>query len=433
MTYQQTIDFLYSRLPVFHQIGARAFKPGLQTTASLCKDLGNPHNSYPCIHIGGTNGKGSSSHMIAAILQHAGYKVGLYTSPHLKSFAERIKVDGIPISDDYVVQFVSDIKPKIDRFEPSFFELTVTMAFSYFQDCHVDVAVIEVGMGGRLDSTNIISPVLSLITNVSYDHTQFLGETLPLIAAEKAGIIKKSTPVVISERQDHGIADVFNSKAKAMGSPIAFGSELFSVSSLGMKGDRLALSVVETAGHVNRFPGLQIDLAGSYQLKNVGGVLACVDVLCKEGFSIDESAVVKGMAQVVATTGLKGRWQKLNDSPAVYCDTAHNYAGLSETVAQFKGLNAAKLRFVLGFVGDKDVTGILGLLPRDAVYYFCQPSNLRALDVSELVRLAYENGLTGSCYPNVNEALQNALNESTEADAIYVGGSTFVVADLDQL
>jgi dihydrofolate synthase/folylpolyglutamate synthase len=433
MTYQQTIDYLYSRLPVFHQIGARAFKPGLQITLALCADLNNPQLTYPCIHIGGTNGKGSSSHMIAAILQQAGYKVGLYTSPHLKSFTERIKVNGIPVSEDFVVQFADDIKSNIDRLEPSFFELTVAMAFSYFQSCAVDVAVIEVGMGGRLDSTNIIDPVLSLITNVSYDHTQFLGETLPLIAAEKAGIIKKSTPVVISEVPESDVAEVFNAKALALDSPISFGEALYHVTSQGMRGDRLSLSIKDLTRNAIRFSDLQIDLAGSYQCKNLGGVLASIDVLRTRGFSINENAVVAGLGRVVEITGLKGRWQKLNEQPVVYCDTAHNHAGLSETIAQFKALKADRRRFVLGFVGDKDVRGIMDLLPTDAEYYFCQPSNMRALNVSELARIALQYGLRGKCFQNVNEALKSALNESTEADAIYVGGSTFVVADLDQL
>jgi dihydrofolate synthase / folylpolyglutamate synthase len=433
MTYQETIDFLYSRLPVFHHIGARAFKPGLHTTTELCKSLGNPQNAYPCIHVGGTNGKGSTSHMIASVLQHAGYRVGLYTSPHLKSFRERIKIDGEEVSEDFIIQFVAANLSNIDRFEPSFFELAVAMAFSYFERGSVDIAVIEVGMGGRLDSTNVITPILSLITNVSFDHTQFLGDTLVKIAGEKAGIIKESVPVVVSEWQSNEIAGIFKSKAESENSPLTFGSDLFRVQESKIDNGKLILSITASDGSKVLYPSLRLDLTGVYQLKNVSGVLAAVDQLTKAGYVIKEDALYTGLGTVITTTGLKGRWQKLNDRPDVYCDTAHNYAGLSDTLAQFSSLNSTQARFVIGFVSDKDVSAILRLFPKEGIFYFCQPSNPRALKASELHDIALGHGLLGSVYENVNDALNAALTDSADTDTIYVGGSTFVVADLAQL
>jgi len=432
MNYPETIEFLYSRLPVFHNIGARAFKPGLKTTLELCESLGNPQNNYPCIHIGGTNGKGSSSHMIAAILQTAGYKVGLYTSPHLKAFTERIKVNGQEADQDFIVEFTVDNLSNIDRFEPSFFELTVAMAFSYFAARHVDVAVIEVGMGGRLDSTNIISPVLSLITNVSYDHTQFLGDTLEKIAYEKAGIIKEHTPVVVSEYQ-HEVANVFVERAASMNSKIVFGSRETEVAQKEYHDGKIKLSTHRLGDRALLPVDLELDLTGSYQLKNVCGVLAAVKILNDAGFNISELHVKDALANVVALTGLKGRWQKLNENPVVYCDTAHNSAGLSYTISQFNSISSSRKRFVIGFVGDKDINAMLGLFPKDADYYFTQPSNLRALRVDELKNLAGSYGLNGNSYEDVNAALHAAIAESKMTDSIYVGGSTFVVADLAEI
>ena len=433
MSYQETIDFLYSRLPVFHHIGARAFKPGLRTTIELCESLGNPQNSYPSIHIGGTNGKGSSSHMLASILQHAGYKVGLYTSPHLKSFTERIKVDGKEIDEDFVVEFVHDNLSNIDKLEPSFFELTVAMAFSYFGSCQLDVAVVEVGMGGRLDSTNIITPVLSLITNVSYDHTQFLGDTLVKIASEKAGIIKEDVPIVISEFQNDDISDVFNFRAANLNSEIFYGSSRYEARDMGIEGMKRTVNILEAGTQNTVFENLTLDLTGTYQLRNVCGVLTAADQLCRIGFNLTENSIRSGLGEVVASTGLKGRWQKLNDKPQVYCDTAHNYAGLFETIRQFVTIASSQMRFVIGFVADKDISAILELFPANGVFYFCQPSNLRALNVAELHRIATEKNLNGFRFSDVNEALTAAILDSGEEDTIYVGGSTFVVADLDHL
>ncbi|GLU52196.1 bifunctional folylpolyglutamate synthase/dihydrofolate synthase [Dyadobacter frigoris] len=433
MNYQETIDYLYSRLPVFQNIGARAFKPGLHTTLQLCNHLGNPQEKFKTIHVGGTNGKGSTSHMLASVLQEAGYKVGLYTSPHLKSFTERIRVSGASIDEDFIVEFTAVNKSYIESLSPSFFEVTVAMAFSYFERCQVDVAVIEVGMGGRLDSTNIITPVLSVITNVSFDHVQFLGDTLGKIAFEKAGIIKNEVPVVISEKQEIEISNVFDQTASERNSEIDYGADLFEISNAKHINGALSLNIVSKVSGQLVYPDLNLDLAGEYQLKNICGVLAAIEKLQNAGFEISKDALYKGLSHVQGNTGLKGRWQKLYDKPLVYCDTAHNYAGVSETMKQFNSLVSKQKRFVIGFVSDKDISSILNLFPGEGIYYFCQPSNLRALDASELQQEAFKSGLKGNVYPNVNLALEAAILESDQEDTIYVGGSTFVVADLDQL
>ncbi|MCE6992171.1 folylpolyglutamate synthase/dihydrofolate synthase family protein [Dyadobacter sp. CY323] len=433
MNYQETIDYLYSRLPVFQNIGARAFKPGLYTTQELCRSLGDPQNKYRTIHVAGTNGKGSTSHMLAAILQQAGYRVGLYTSPHLKDFRERIRVNGAFVSEDFIVQFTAGQKSNIESLNPSFFEVTVAMAFDYFAQCNVDVAVIEVGMGGRLDSTNVITPEVSVITNISYDHMQFLGDTLPLIASEKAGIIKEGVPVVISEYQNEEVSAVLTGKANEVDAPLSFSSERFRVESIGMEDGRSNLNIWDNISGKLAWAGLELDLTGSYQTKNIAGVLSVVEILKSGGWSISEDSVYSAMKSVVKLTGLKGRWQLLQTSPVVYCDTAHNSAGLSETIEQFEMLPHTRKRFVLGFVGDKDITGMLKLFPVDADYYFCQPSNTRALNVSELSLTAAKQGLFGKVFGDVNEALNQALSEASSDDIIYVGGSTFVVADLKNL
>jgi dihydrofolate synthase/folylpolyglutamate synthase len=432
MNYQETLDYLYSRLPVFQNIGARAFKPGLHTTQELCKSLGDPQNTYPTIHVAGTNGKGSTSHMLAAILQKAGYRVGLYTSPHLKDFRERIRVNGVPVDEEFIIKFTDDQQSNIDRLDPSFFEVTVAMAFSYFSVCNVDVAVIEVGMGGRLDSTNVITPVLSVITNISMDHTQYLGDTLALIASEKAGIIKPGVPVVVSEYQDEEITQVLVKTAKNANAPIIFGSKKYDIKNRGVEAGKLLLSVNEVSGS-KPDQELRLDLGGSYQVHNLGGVLAAVAILNEKGWKIGENAVHNALESVVKLTGLKGRWQQLGTNPLIYCDTAHNTAGLTETIRQFAGISKGRQRFVIGFVGDKDISTMLGLFPADAQYYFCQPSNMRALKGAELQSMARDYGLVGETYDNVNEALKEAIKESGPEDAIYVGGSTFVVADLEQL
>jgi dihydrofolate synthase/folylpolyglutamate synthase len=432
MDYKETIDYLYSRLPVFQNIGARAYKPGLSTTTALCDSLGNPQNRFTTIHVGGTNGKGSTSHMMAAVLQEAGYRVGLYTSPHLKSFTERIKVNGEEISEAYIIDFTSDNLSNIDRLNPSFFELTVSMAFSYFAYSNVDVAVIEVGMGGRLDSTNIITPVLSVITNVSWDHTQYLGDTLPKIAFEKAGIIKQSVPVVISERQED-ISDVFEAVSASQGADLIYGSDIYRYTDAGIRNGKRLLTSVMNADNGYIYGDLNLDLIGSYQLKNVCGVLSAIDLLKTSGFVISMENVKSGLERVVTLTGLKGRWQKIGSSPDVYCDTAHNVAGLTQTIEQFDFIAHGRKRFVIGFVNDKDISGMLALFPVDADFYFTEPSNTRALAAGELALKAGKFRLQGKTYQDVNEALQAAVADSGPQDSIYVGGSTFVVADLKQI
>jgi dihydrofolate synthase / folylpolyglutamate synthase len=431
MSYEETLDFLYSRLPVFHLVGAKAFKPGLETTIWLCGENGDPQLRFPSVHVGGTNGKGSTSHALASVLMEAGYKVGLYTSPHLKSFTERIKVNGNEIDKDFVVKFIDDNLFNIDKFEPSFFELTVVMAFSYFAKERVDIAVIEVGMGGRLDSTNVIMPVLSVITNVSFDHVQYLGDSLTKIAWEKAGIIKHNIPVVISEFQDREIADVFEQKAQDMESEISFASNTYSVISSSYSKGFLELGV--SRSDVLEYNHLRLDLSGAYQLKNVCGILASVDVLRRNGYLIDKKDIYAGLSKVVGNTGLKGRWQLLRSSPSVYCDTAHNVAGLTDTLQQFGDLQSTSKRFVIGFVNDKDVSSILDLFPVDGIFYFCEPSNARALKATNLASIALVKGLVGRIIPDVNRALETAILESDDTDSIYVGGSTFVVADLNNL
>lgn len=433
MNYQETLDYLYSRLPVFQNIGARAFKPGLHTTRELCNFLGDPQNHYPTIHIGGTNGKGSTSHMLAAVLQQAGYKVGLYTSPHLKDFRERIRVNGQFVTEEFIIDFISENKSNIERLSPSFFEATVAMAFSYFSKMEVDVAVIEVGMGGRLDSTNIITPELSLITNISLDHTQYLGETLEEIAAEKAGIIKPNIPVIVSEKQSDSISGVLSNAALNADAPIIYASDHYNVQKKSLRDGLLEVDVVEKETLMSIFEGLRLDLTGAYQLKNIAGVVAAIQTLRKKGWTLSDSQVREALSAVTKITGLKGRWQKLREKPDVYCDTGHNTAGLASALEQFESVVTGAQRFVVGFVGDKDITSMLQLFPSDGVFYFCQPSNLRALDAKELTQLAASFGLIGRAFLNVNDALNAAIGESDPQDTIYVGGSTFVVADIEDL
>lgn len=431
MTFQEAIDYLYSRLPVFQNQGARAYKPGLTTTRELCRYLSEPQLRYKTIHVGGTNGKGSTSHMLASILQKAGYKVGLYTSPHLKSFTERIKINGVEIGENYIAEFVSTHREYIESLQPSFFEATVGMAFSYFADQQVDVAVIEVGMGGRLDSTNVITPELSIITNISYDHMQYLGDTLPKIAAEKAGIIKPGIPVIVNEYQGEEVSRVFRECAERTKSELVIGDNNVTIPLFLDNGQMLDIEAKTNNETETR--KYTLDLVGDYQLKNVKGVLSAVEILRKRGFNITYGDIFEGLCTVKKTTGLKGRWQILAENPFVVCDTAHNPAGLTITVEQFKRVNAQTHRFVLGFVNDKDVDSILPLFPKNGVYYFCQPNNQRAFSAQLLTQKAANQGIKGTCHTNVNEALDAALKDSDKKDAIYVGGSTFVVADIDQL
>lgn len=432
MTYQETLDYLFNSLPMFQRVGATAFKPDLGNTLALCSHLWNPEQKFKSIHVAGTNGKGSTSHTLAAIFQAAGYKTGLYTSPHLKSFTERIRINGKEITEVSVVRFVDENKTFLDTLKPSFFEMTVAMAFWYFAQQEVDIAIIEVGMGGRLDSTNVIIPELSLITNIGLDHMQFLGESLTEIAGEKAGIIKSEVPVVISQTQAE-TTSVFQQKAKEMNAPIIFADKIYSVKRLGEK--RIGSSMVaefEVASN-GKSEVIHFDLTGNYQRYNLPGILAAVDQMRNQGWNIPAEALTKGLAEVSALTGLKGRWQILGESPTVIADTGHNEPGIREVLAQLATYSFSKLWLVIGMVQDKDISKILALLPKDANYVFCQADLPRALAARLLAEKAAFFGLQGEIVPNVNEALAFARKNAAADDLIFVGGSTFVVAEIDEL
>lgn len=426
MNYSQTLDYLYSRLPMFTRVGASAFKKDLDNTIALCNALDNPQTKYKTIHIGGTNGKGSTSHMLAAILQKAGYKTGLYTSPHLKDFRERIRVSGKMVSKTFVTNFVKQQQQLINKIEPSFFEVTVGMAFSYFEQEQVDVAVIEVGLGGRLDSTNIIQPELSVITNISLDHTNMLGDTLGEIAFEKAGIIKLNTPIVIGEH--HLESDpVFIKKAKEQDATLSFAEDELNVSNVSKETNALRLDVNQ---HDQSLKGLHLDLTGTYQLKNILTVIKAVQELRKIGYKISDEAIYKALKSVKKLTGLQGRWQTLSKNPLVICDTGHNKAGISEVIQNIKQTPHQNLHFVIGIVKDKDISAVLALLPKNAIYYFCQPQLERALPATELAEKAAAYQLNGTIFNTVEEALNTAKNSANNKDLVFVGGSTFVVAEI---
>ena len=420
-SYAQTIQFLYDRLPVFHQIGGAAYKPGLDNTIQLMNALENPQNKYRTIHVAGTNGKGSVSHMIAAVLQQAGYKVGLYTSPHLVDFGERICVNGKMIEQHYVVDFVEQHKNLFNEIEPSFFEATMAMAFDYFADCQVDVAIIEVGLGGRLDSTNIIKPELSVITNISFDHVGFLGDTLEKIAFEKAGIIKQNTSVVIGEALSE-TRPVFEVKAQKEKSPIYFAEDLITVRFKNAESGKMHVQTSDNKEYV-------IGLSGNYQLKNVATVLIAIDQLRQLNFNISETHLRDGLENVVEITGLQGRWQVLRQNPTVVADTGHNAGGIQFVVKQLKSQNYKTLHFVIGMVSDKDISSVLVLLPDDARYYFTQAKIPRALPVEELMQNATAFGLKGSSYSTVEQAVRAALDKSDAEDFVFIGGSNFVVGE----
>ncbi len=431
MTYQEAVDYLYGRLPSFQMQGDRAYKPGLESTLALCEELGNSQSQFPSVHIGGTNGKGSTSHMIASVLQAAGYRVGLYTSPHLKSFTERIRINGQPIAEAKVVDFVERIKPVIERINPSFFEVTVAMTFDFFAREKVDIAIIEVGMGGRLDSTNVINPLLSLVTNISLDHQAHLGNTLPQIAVEKAGIIKAGVPFILSETPaDPDVMDVFVNKTKELGAALRIGDQEYeTIASAGIAADG-TIRLRRTQS--NNIYVYTLDLLGDYQSRNVKGVLTALTILRQQhDYKISEESIKQGLESVVSTTGLKGRWQILKKRPFVVADTAHNPAGLSLTIQQFMKQPAKEHRFVLGFVADKDVNKVLELLPKNGIYYYCQPSVQRALSSQNLGHLAERAHRSGQIFTDVNSALLQVLTDASAEDAVYIGGSTFVVADLN--
>lgn len=428
LTYQQTLDYLYTVLPMFQRVGPVALKRDLGNTIALCEAIGNPQHRFKSIHVGGTNGKGSSSHMIAAILQTQGYKTGLYTSPHLKNFTERIRINGVEIPPVYVVDFVDRIKPQIEKVKPSFFEITVVMAFDYFANQQVDFAVIEVGLGGRLDSTNVINPLVSLITNIGYDHKDLLGDTLPAIASEKAGIIKHKGRAIVSERQAE-IAHVFEEKAVTVGSTLLFAQDVYHLNQMSKDDEGF---IVSKHGNV-LYQSLRSELMGGYQKKNIGGVLAVVDELVQLGYPVTAGAIQNGIASTIALTGLKGRWQKLGESPTIFCDTGHNAEGITEVLEMIKTIAYEQLHFVLGMVKDKDHGAILSLLPKDAIYYFCSAKIPRALDATALAAKGAAFGLKGHVVPDVGDAIRKAKIEADKNDFIFIGGSTFVVAEIDDL
>jgi len=415
---------------MFEKVGSSALKSGLDNISALCRALNNPQNNFPSVHIAGTNGKGSSSHFLAAILQAAGYKVGLFTSPHLKSFTERIKVNGENIPEEEVVRFVQQHKELFEQVNPSFFEMTTIMGFDYFRSQNVDIAIIETGLGGRLDSTNIITPLVSLITNVSPDHQNILGETLGQIATEKAGIIKPGVPVVLSESQS-AVDEVFIRIAQSQRAPLTFAASEFTLMNNRPEAGYLLLDVVHQGKLL--YKELKSGLPGFYQVKNLAGVLKTIEVLRQKGFGCDEMAVRKGIGEVVSLTGLKGRWQVLEKDPMVVCDTGHNEAGLKEVLNQLKAYSYQRLFMVMGMMKDKDVSKVLKLLPKDAIYYFCMPKIPRALDAGVLAREAEKYGLRGEVVNDVNRAFQKAREAASKDDFIFIGGSTFVVSELDNL
>ena len=428
MTYRETTDYLYTLLPAYHRIGKAAYKGDLNNTTELDRYFGHPHNQYRTLHVAGTNGKGSVSHMLASILQEAGYRTGLYTSPHLRDFRERIRLDGQMISEEEVISFVEKHDQVVRRTEPSFFELTVAMAFDYFARMEADVAVIEVGMGGRLDSTNIIVPELSVITNIGHDHMEFLGDNLAAVAGEKAGIIKEGVPVVIGETQSE-TGDVFAATAGRKNAPLSYADREF-LCTLGKMNTKNGIreyklqdlmTLVTTTGTT--------PLGGLAQQKNIQTVAAAVNIMSVP-FSLTRDHFVKGVANVISNTGLMGRWQILSDSPLTVCDTGHNREGLEYVVRQIGLTPYEKLHMIIGFVNDKDLSLVLPLLPRDAAYYFTRASVPRALDEKVLLSEAGKYGLYGASYETVAAALEAARVSAGDDDMIFIGGSTFVVAEV---
>jgi dihydrofolate synthase/folylpolyglutamate synthase len=426
MNYAQTLEYLFTQLPMFSRVGAAAYKPDLTNTIKLCEALGNPQQKFKSIHVAGTNGKGSTSHMLASILQTAGFKTGLYTSPHLVDFRERIKIDGVYCSKEFVVEFTEKIKPLIATIQPSFFEITVAMAFSYFAEQKVDIAVIEVGLGGRLDSTNIITPEVSIITNIGLDHTQFLGDTIPQIAGEKAGIIKKEVPCIVCEYTEE-TKPVFD--AAAIHTSLAYGSELFTILDIKYTHDYLGVQVLNKK--TEDVQTYQLDLNGSYQAKNVQGVLGAIGILQTKGWPISNQHIHDGLSHVKKNTGLYGRWQMIGTNPTTVVDVAHNVAGIQTLLSQIKLVNHQQLHIVFGMVKDKDIDSVLALLPTQATYYFTQAQIERAIDANELQQKAGQHGLTGNVFAHVNEAIAAAQKQAQVKDLIVVCGSVFLVGEIE--
>ena len=423
MNYQETLNYLYNSTPVFEHVGAVAYKEGLQNTLALDKHFNHPHTNFKTIHIAGTNGKGSCSHSLASILQEAGYKVGLYTSPHLVDFRERIRVNGQCISKERVVKFVEDERKFFEPLHPSFFELTTALAFKYFDEQKVDIAVIEVGLGGRLDCTNIISPILSIITNISFDHTQFLGDTLAKIAAEKAGIIKKCVPVIIGEANEETRL-VFQSKANEVNSDIVFAEDnaiVTSSSPMADGGRRYNLSNNST---------LIGELSGDYQERNMNTILCACNILKQMNIIKNDDVIAKGLTNICKNTGLLGRWQTIQNNPTVVCDTGHNVGGWNYLAPQIKRQQCNQLRIVFGMVDDKDINSVMYLLPKNAIYYWTQAESKRAIKAERVAEIAIKHDLRGEIFDNVEVAYTKALQDSNKDDFVFVGGSSYIVADL---
>ena len=421
MSYQETLQYLYDRLPVFHHVGSSAYKPGLDNTIRLMNSLNNPQEKFRSIHVAGTNGKGSVSHFLAAVMQSAGYKVGLYTSPHLVHFGERIRIDGQMIEEQYVIDFVENNKELFETVQPSFFEATMAMAFNYFADRQVDVAIIEVGLGGRLDSTNIIQPELSVITNISFDHTGFLGDTLEKIAFEKAGIIKQNTTVVIGEALPE-TRPVFAKKAAEMNAPVIYAEEQYTVLFDGYEKGKMKVDVTDGRSFV-------VGLSGLYQLKNIATLLAATDKIKQGYFKLSDQNISNGLKYVTEMTGLQGRWQVLQENPKIVADTGHNVAGIQCVADQLKSETFKTLHIVIGMVNDKDISSVLSLLPKDAVYYFTQANIFRALSADELRAQAEIYSLNGNAYETVAHAVKSAILKAEKEDFILIGGSNFIVGE----
>lgn len=427
MDYQQTIDYLFSKLPMFSRIGAAAYKKDLSNTLALCEVLDNPQKKIKTVHVAGTNGKGSVSHMIAAILQSAGYKTGLYTSPHLYDFRERIKINGKMISEGQVINFTDALRPTIEKIEPSFFEVTVAMAFDCFVRENVDIAIIETGLGGRLDSTNVITPLVSVITNIDWDHTQLLGDSLEKIATEKAGIIKNGVPVVIGEPVSPTLA-VFTQKASTENAPLHLANKKITLQHYEWKDENLLVQVAKKEGPPVRYT---LDLPGIYQTKNVLTVLETVSQLQALGWIIDEKAISKGLSATRVLTGLGGRWQTIGHRPTTIIDVAHNEAGIRQLQQQLRQTTHHALHIIIGVVSDKSIDPMLSLLPQEATYYFTKAQLPRALSENELQQAGHLAGLKGNCYPDVKAALSAAKANATHDDLIVICGSIFLAAEIN--
>ncbi len=425
-TYQQTLDYLFEKLPMFSRIGKAALKPDLTNTIKLCIALDNPQHKFRSVHIAGTNGKGSTSHTLAAVTQHAGYKTGLYTSPHLIDFRERIRINGLPVSEEWVINFVAQHKALIEEIQPSFFEITVAMAFAAFAEEKVDIAIIETGLGGRLDSTNVITPLLSIITNISYDHKDLLGNTLPEIAAEKAGIIKPHVPVVIGE-QHNDTERIFFEHSVHKQSPLYYAQSLWGMVRIKQDSKYQYFKAVNNAKR--EMYDLKTDLLGNYQQHNLKTVLTAAELLSHHHYKLPVAGVIAALANVKGTTGLRGRWEWLQEHPSIICDVAHNSAGIKEVMEQWQQVTAGKKHIVLGFVKDKDVAEALALFPKDVTYYFCNAQIERALPAKDLKELAVKAGLTGNNYPSVTAAIIAAKEHMENNDALLITGSFFIVGE----